>query len=166
LPSAMRWIKRANAWPRVLTELGEWPSDYKLGDALVMTWLVSGLKLGPAIGENIGLFAEALRRHLPRYDGAGLTVFRGQLETFHRKRCYGISWTTDLEVANRLATWHSAGEGDAVVLRMAASPEMIIADLRKHHYARHMEEPQLLVDPCMVGEVEVIETVPYPPPED
>jgi hypothetical protein len=156
---------RGNAWRNVLIELAQRPVDYEIGESLVMAWLVGGIRLGRAFQKDIGLFAEALRRHLPRYDGGGLTVFRGQLETFHRKRCYGISWTTDMEVANTLATWHAAGEGEAVVLRMAASSEMIIADLRQHLHARYMEEPQLLVDPRMVGEVEVIETIPWPPQE-
>jgi hypothetical protein len=157
---ATRLVRRANAWPKVLTELSERPSDNKFGASLVMAWLTCGIHLGRAFKEHNGLFAAALRQHMPRYDGPGLTLFRGQLETFHRKRHYGMSWTAELEVAQRLATWHAAGESDAVVLRMEASPEMIIADLREHWHDQRMRERQLLIDPRMVREVEVLETVP------
>jgi hypothetical protein len=146
----------------LLTALKTCSPDAALGDALVRNWLAYGMTLGVAFEEHIVLLADALRQHLPPYYGPGLNLFRGQLETLHQKRCYGLSWTPDLEVAQMLATRHGAGEGDAVVLRINATPEMILADLREYpHASIAQREPQLLVDPRRIGEVEVIETIPW-----
>jgi hypothetical protein len=88
-----------------------------------------------------------------------------RIATNHLARRYGLSWAPDPKVARRLATRHGAGEGAAVVLRADVPADAIIADLREHWHARHIGEPQLLVDPRMLGEIEVIETVPWPPQE-
>jgi hypothetical protein len=151
----------------LLTVLKACSPNPTLGDALVRHWLAYGMKLGVAFEENIVVLGDALRRHLPPYHGPGLTLVRGQIETLHRKQCYGLSWTPDIEVARMHATHHGAGEGDAVVLRMDVSAEMIIADLREYpHASIAQREPQFLVDPRMVSGIEVIETVPWPSSED
>jgi hypothetical protein len=143
----------------VLTDLGERPIDPALGDALVRYWLTSGMQLGPAMGNDIGLYAAALRRHVARYSGPGLTLLRGQLARHHLARRYGLSWTPDVKVAQMLAVRHGAGEGDAVVLRADVRSDAIIIDLREYPLAIARREPQLLVDPRMLGEIEVVETV-------
>jgi len=159
-----RTMNRLDCWRQCIEHVTREAPDQAVGAGLRSWWEGSGLTSGPhgisaALKNDIVIFADALRRHLPSYDGPGMTLYRGQLESRHRAGIFGISWTSELAVARTFATYHSAEEGPAVVLRIDAEASRIIAppSERSRSWKGHYEH-EYLIDPRGIQPV-VVDTV-------
>jgi len=96
-------------------------------DRMLALWCHHGDTLRGEIGHDMTL-VKALRVLLPPYDGPGLTVYRGDSAWNWRRRSYGLSWSSSMEVADGHASgrlWR-ASTGGSVVLKVHADPAAII----------------------------------------
>ena len=102
---------------------------------------------------------EALRRLIRPYDGLTVTLYRGEARNRRRRSEIGISWTSDLNTAEKFATdARQCIEGGSVVLRAVAPPEAIVSHLRgdEDHYG----EAEFFVDPRLLGRIRVHHAFP------
>lgn len=156
-------MNRHDCWRECFEWVAGQPFDLKAGERLLEFWMTYGLtsgehSIGRGLKNDIAVFADALRRHLPRYDGPGITLYRGQHEARHLAGSYGIAWTSRLEAAERLAFYHAWGDGPAVVLRVEATPRMIVCTPTQHSQ-EIMKEDEYIIDPRGIRP-EVLKTVP------
>ena len=133
---------------------------------------------------NRAVMVKALRVLMPRgYQGAPLRLYRGTDADERRCGCYGFSWTTRREMAREFAEnrrmWSQTSEsngktrttfdGSAVVLETVAPAEAILL-VREPGTGRYdytngdFDEDEVIVDPCNLGQVKVIERLKALPP--
>jgi hypothetical protein len=126
------------------------------GARLLAFWVTYGYYSIPlGLKNDLPVFIDALRHHLPAYSCPGVTLYRGEIEARHQVRIYGIAWTSDLKIATGFArNRETAMESRGVVLRTEASPESIVAEPSMIHCAR--PEFEYLIDPRMIHPVAVI----------
>ncbi|MFZ0848223.1 MAG: hypothetical protein WAO08_03330 [Hyphomicrobiaceae bacterium] len=86
---------------------------------LLWNWLQWGDRLRGEVSNG--------RVLLPKYRGPAMTLFRGETMWNRRHRTYGMSWSTDVEVASRFTNGrHRTCQGGSVVLKTRAPAEAII----------------------------------------
>jgi hypothetical protein len=154
-PEAMiRALNRHNCWCEALARLktGQSPNQ-KLGCFLVSFWITYGISSIPkALKENLVELIEAFKFLLPPYIGPGLTLYRGELESRHIMNVYGISWTPILDVAKMYADRRDDDEGAGVVLKIEATPDMIVASLQQFSdHTSYLVENEYLIDPRTIS---------------
>ncbi|MBV8473985.1 MAG: hypothetical protein JO107_16430 [Hyphomicrobiales bacterium] len=126
--------------------------------AFVDVWISSGDHIRSEVNDEIVLKG-ALRRLLPHYEGASLTLYRGDSAFNRQRRTYGLSWTSNLETARDFAgRICRTFEGGSVVLKSIVSPEAIICAPALHSHA--YGEKEYLVDRRKLSRVQVIERLP------
>ena len=160
LEATIRALNRHDCWRTALDSLKQGPSpNREMGEALLSFWFTYGLYSIPmAMKENLPQLVDAFRYFLPPYTGQGLTLYRGELESRHMMNVHGISWTPALDVAEMFAARRSSDEGRGVVLRLDATPRMIVAAVRNHsQHTLHLGEDEYLVDPREIqGHVSIV----------
>lgn len=160
LEAAIRALNRHDCWRAALDSFRQGPSPNRdIGDALLSFWFTYGLHSIPlALKESLPYLVDAFRYLLPPYTGQGLTLYRGELEARHIINVHGIAWTPALDVAEMFAARRSPDEGRGVVLRLDATPRMIVAAVRDHsQHTLHLGEDEYLVDPREIqGHVSIV----------
>jgi hypothetical protein len=110
------------------------------------------------VGDDL-LLIRALRVVLPPYRGPTVTLFRGDGARNCRRRTYGLSWTSELAVAEDFANreWRTT-EGGSVVLETLAPPDAILCapGLHDDRYG----ENEYLIDRRRLGRVTVLQRFP------
>jgi hypothetical protein len=160
LEAAMRALNRLNCWREAISQLMIGPSpNLAKGLALLSFWYTYGLhSVGRGLREDLPHLVDAFKYLLPPYTGEGLTLYRGEVESRHTTGVYGISWTPILEKAEQFANLRSPEEGRGVVLKIEATPNMIVAAVKD--YSQHtlvLGENEYFVDPRMIhGKVRVV----------
>lgn len=152
IEAIMRAMDRLGCWHKALEQLII-DSDKSLGVPLLRFWRECGFHIGRSLKGNL-ILVDALKHLLPPYGGIGLTLYRGELDARHRQSVYGISWTSDFSVARTFARRFSPDEGEGVVLKIDASPEMIVAASVEH--PSHLREEDYIIDPRLIRSVSAI----------
>jgi hypothetical protein len=162
LEAAMRALTRHDCWRAALDKLRNGPGpDPAMAAALLSFWFTYGLHSIPrALKENLVHLVDVFAHLLPSYAGPGLTLYRGELEARYAAGIYGIAWTPLIEKARQFARRREPDEGQGVVLKIDATPDMIVAALREHsQHTLTLEEDEYIVDPRKIkGKVSVDET--------
>ena len=154
----MRALNRHGCWRQAVNQLQIGPSpNLGKGLALLSFWNTFGLhSVGRGLRDDLPHLIDAFK-YLP-YTGAGLTLYRGEVESRHLRGVYGISWTPIFEKAKQFADIRSPDEGRGVVLKIEATPNMIVAAVKD--YSQHtlaLGENEYFVDPRMIhGKVRVV----------
>ena len=160
LEATLRALNRLNCWREAVDQLMTGPSpNIAKGCALLSFWNTYGLHSIPrGLSEDLPHLVDAFKYFLPPYKGQGLTLYRGELESRHTMGVHGISWTPIFETAKRFASRRSPDEGRGVVLKIEATPNMIVAAVRD--YSKHtltLDEDEYLVDPRLIqGKVSIV----------
>lgn len=129
--------------------------DGQLGEDLLAFWNEHGFRIARALhGDPI--LIDVLRRHLPLYPGPPRTLYRGELKERHQQGMYGIAWTSQLHAAEAFAVRRTRDEGLGVVLKIDATPRMIVAGPTEHSF--YLEEGEYVVDTRLIREVKAIST--------
>jgi hypothetical protein len=168
LKACLRAMDRLDCWKDCISQLsyGARP-DLALGKSLLLFWETYGLYSIPdGLKDNLPVFVDALRRHLPAYGGAGITLYRGELESRHIAGIHGIAWTSKPKIASQFADRRPDLEGKGVVLRIEASSKMIVADHTMLVGARAEAECEYIVDPRMIRAVSVVPRYEIPGADD
>ena len=158
LEETMRAVGRLECWAQATAHFSDGPEpDTEKAGVLLSFWFTYGLQSIPAgLKEDLVCLVDAFRKLLPPYRGVGSVLYRGELASRHAQGVYGISWTPNIEAAQRFSRRRSLlGEGAGVVLKIEASPNMIVAavrDLSSHTLT--LEEDEYILDPRrLVGKI-------------
>jgi len=156
----IRALNRHKCWPAGIREFVERPGERsKKAHALLSFWFTYGLHSIPrSLKKDLYIFTDAFKSLFPPYLGGTLVLFRGELASRHRRGVYGISWTPNFEKAKNFADRRSLIEGAGIVVRVEATPAMIVTAVRDHsNHTLVLGEDEYLVDPrTLKGKVTAI----------
>jgi hypothetical protein len=159
--ACIRSMNDLECWKECVAQLTQWPRhDAAIGEALLSFWMTFGYYSIPrGLKEELPVFIDALRHHLPTYNGPSLTLYRGEVEARHLAGIYGIAWTSRPKVASDFAANRvTAAEGNGVVLQIEASSKMIVA------YHRHLRGPRVTIEQEYIIDPRMIRSVTLVPP--
>jgi hypothetical protein len=129
------------------------PEEVRRGFARL--WQAYGDILRSEIADDFVLI-DGLKKLLPKYDGGSVKLFRGERAYNRKVRTYGLSWTSEIDVArNHAKGMKRAAVGGTVLLVTIAPAHAIIAD-ENALYGVH-DESEFVVDRRLLRAVEVIE---------
>jgi hypothetical protein len=102
-------------------------------------WTEFGHKIRKKINNDI--FLEGLlRKVLPKYSGAGITLYRGENTDRYNQGNIGFCWTESLKVAQMFASGLNACVSGGLLLKGNFSPQQIISGPSAHSvYLGEME---------------------------
>lgn len=159
----MHELDRLGCWHQAIAQFLS-VSGQGIGADLLMFWNRHGFQVAGSLRGN-PILLDVLRHHLPPYSGPPLTLYRGELEARHLAEVYGIAWTSQPERAEAFARRRDSWEGRGIVLKIDATPEMILAALNNHAFyvgptkdAFFAGEGEYLVDTRIIGGVTVVPT--------
>ena len=159
--AVIRAFNRLRCWPQALELLATEPSPSReLGDALQSFWIThcglgdDSIGIGRSLKGNLFLFVDALKHHCLPYEGPAISLYRGELRARHERGVYGIAWTSSLQQAENFAERRRiVYEGEGIVLKINALPEMIVVGPNDH--SSRIEEHEYLVDPRLIRGVSI-----------
>ena len=128
LCSGIDLVDKLCVWDRAFRALVGHEVPMALRSRFANAWPDIGCALRNNVGDDLALIA-GLRVLLPPYTGGPVQLFRGDSAWNRRRRTYGPSWTTNIEVAGQFADdtpWRTC-EGGSVVITTIAEPEPIIS---------------------------------------
>lgn len=148
--ACMRSMDRLSCWHAAFEQLITDPTSDVPGESVVWLWISYGFHVSASLqGDQI--VTTVLKALLAPYSGAGLTLYRGEATDRYEKRIFGMSWTTNIKVARNFAR---SREPDGVVLKLEASPQMIISGPTAH--SEYLGESEYIVDPDAIEAAEVV----------
>lgn len=127
-------------------------------DGFLRLWIRSGDHIRQEIGDDL-ILASGLRALLPPYDGPGLRLYRGEGASNRSRRTYGLSWTSDCDIAAAFAQGLvQTSHGGSVLLSATAPREAIICApaLLNDRY----QETEYLVGRRLLKNVKVLQRYP------
>jgi len=113
-------------WRRAFRAVAKHSAPADLRARFAGAWMISGDHIRCEVGDDLVLI-NGLRALLPPYVGGPVRLYRGD-SAWNRRRTYGLSWTTNIDVARGFAggTWRTCKGGSVVVTTMA-TPDAIIS---------------------------------------
>lgn len=137
---------------RAVSRLLSVPNAIK--DAFLQAWLSQGDGIRQRAGSDRELI-RAMRILLPPYNGPAMQLYRGDGARNRRRRTYGLSWSSEREVAEAHANsmWRTT-IGGSVLLETVAPPEAIICAVIDHDNG--YGESEYLVDRSHLPSVRVL----------
>jgi hypothetical protein len=127
--------------------------------AFLQVW-VESKSIRLSIGDDLLVIA-GLRVLLPNYQGPPeVLLFRGDSLRARHRRIYGMSWTDNIEIAERFASTGlcRGSEGGSVLLETLAPAAAIISTTQS--IGDHYNEREFLVDRRRLGRVKVVRRFP------
>ena len=149
-------LQHSLLWPRVVRAVEHLDPPAKFRRHCLWSWLKWGDSLRSEVNNDL-LLIKLLRVLLPKYKGPALTLYRGETTWNRRRRTYGMSWSTEIEVATQFANGIlRTFQGGSVVLKTRAPARSIICapELVTNRFAA---EHEILVDRRKLGRVHVVE---------
>jgi hypothetical protein len=124
--------------------------------AFLPVWIES--KMLPLRVYDHRALCAAVRVLLPQYRGPSVRVFRGAAANERRCRLYGLSWTTDIEVAEKFADERRVWHDGSVLLETLAPRKAILCNVTEAggHYA----ESEYLVDRRYLNRIRLVRRYP------
>ena len=130
------------------------PAGRAIQEAFLDLWVRDGDGLRSEVSNDL-ILVDGLRKLLPPYEGPTVTLFRGESAWNRRRRTYGLSWTTDLVIAEAFATDRASRyEGGAVLLQAEAAPAAVICV--PTHFGIENAEAEYLIDRRLLSCVNVL----------
>lgn len=144
-------------WPKIFEHLRKNANGLSYDrEAIHTLWTVNGGHLRRKI-KNDDLVLDVLLKFLPKYEGEGLIVYRGECRFLFEDNKIGFCWTPSEEVARIFASGLNSIESGGVLLKAFASQKAIISSPNEHS-AKQMEEHEYTCNPRLLENVEVIRT--------
>lgn len=143
-------------WPRVFDYLNKNVNVLIFDrEAVHSLWTVNGGHLRRKI-KNDDLVLDVLLKYLPKYEGEGLVVYRGECRFLFEENKIGFCWTPDIDVATMFARGLNAIESGGVLLKAFAAENAIISSPNEHS-AKQMQEHEYTCNPRLLENIEVID---------
>jgi hypothetical protein len=152
--------ERKGEWSYFITRLldGVMVSD-EAKNQFHSVWIELGRRIRDQVGDDKTL-AMMLGALLPKYQGEGIQLYRGENADRYEAGRIGFCWAARIETAQMFArglnAYHGAG---GILLSTMASPSSIIAGPNAHSI--YLGEHEHTVDPFSLSVIEVLDT--YPP---
>jgi hypothetical protein len=129
------------------------PPNTEFQEHFMIAWQVSGDSYRDEVDDDL-LLLDALRVLLPRYQGPEMKLWRGESIHNRDRRTYGMSWSSDKDVARAFALNNRIHlYGDCVLLETVASPDAIVCET----IPIAKNEDEFIVDRRHLQYVQVIE---------
>jgi hypothetical protein len=135
-------------WPMVLNILQHAQIRRLAKYAAMWQWVMG--RCGEAVTPE--LCPTYARIFLPQYRGPALTLYRGCVEGNERR----INWTKSVSIARHFALSRTDFMSEKLVVRTIVPASAIICDTCE--FMRKGAEEEVILDPTMLGEIEVIES--------
>lgn len=133
------------------------PSSAALAEAFHTQWHVCHHRLRELV-EDDGLLLDVAWVWLPRYEGPGRELYRGEnIDRFEEGRI-GSAWSDNQETASMFASGLNAVGKGGVVLRVHAPAEVIIAGPSKH--SLYLGESEFTVDTRKLPQISTVAHLP------
>jgi hypothetical protein len=126
---------------KIAREVSEVSPDVR--SAFLSVWIQRKM-LPLTVGDHRAL-CTAARVLMPPYSGPPLRLFRGASAGERRRRIYGISWTSDMAIAETFAQERRRWNGGSVLLETVAPPGAIICAISQAS-GNLYEESEFAVD--------------------
>ncbi len=144
-------------WPKVFYYLSKNASVLSFDRGAVHTlWTVNGGHLRRKV-KNDDLILDVLLNFLPKYEGEGLILYRGECRFLFEDNKIGFCWTPEEEVARMFASGLNSIESGGVLLKVFAPQQAIISSPNEHS-AKQMQEYEYTCNPQLLENIEVIGT--------
>jgi hypothetical protein len=145
-----------DAWPHLMRAIeGMNPSPAFRRQVLSSWWIIYGDGLRNIVSHDL-MLARIMRVLLPPYRGKPLLLYRGEGFPNRQRRTYGMSWSSDLDVARSFAELHRHNYiGGSVLLETWATADAIISASQLVGDGR--AEAEYLVDRTFLHAVHVLE---------
>ena len=118
-------------------------------------WTVNGGHLRRKVSDD-NLILAVLTLALPRYEGNGLNLYRGECRFLYEGNQIGFCWTPDINVASQFASGLNAIESGGVLLMAYAPTSTILAEPNEHS-VNQMREFEYICNPRLLENIEVLE---------
>ncbi|MCU7830313.1 MAG: hypothetical protein KZQ85_14720 [Candidatus Thiodiazotropha sp. (ex Myrtea sp. 'scaly one' KF741663)] len=142
-------------WPKVFRYLLENSSALSFSrDRIHTLWTVNGGHLRRKVSDD-DLTVSVLTTFLPKYEGEGLTLYRGECKFLFDDNKIGFCWTPVEEVARMFASGLNSNESGGVLLK-AYAPSRAIISSPNDHSVNQMEEHEYTCNPNLLEDLEVI----------
>lgn len=152
---ALDVIEATGAQPRVLQKLKELTPRDDVRNSFRSFWDEHGWTIRMKVADDSAL-CDVLRNLLEPYKGPHLILYRGEIAAQREQEIYGISWTTDIQVARMFARGLNCLPPDGgVLLKSLVSAEAIISSPSEH--SKRLDEYEFVVDPRGLNEVRTME---------
>jgi hypothetical protein len=137
-----------NFWPRAVSAIARTIPVVapEIQEAFRRVWIETKMLSN---GGDSRALCRALRVLMPGYKGEALRLFRGANALERRRAAYGVSWTSNLTVAEQFAEDYCGWSGGSVVLETLASPEAIICAVEYPPPMTEAEKVELGLSPDM-----------------
>lgn len=145
------WKSRAFA---LLTEPEPLP---EVAEHFGIYWIEGGHRIREQVADD-RVLVSLLRHMLPPYQGAALTLFRGENQERWRAGQIGFAWTANVDVARTFGRGLNAVRSGGVLLKGRFEPKTIIAGPNSH--SSYLGEGQYTIDPFSNMSIAVVETFP------
>jgi len=155
LEVAIRAMDKHKCWREAIEQLQLGPHpNVALGDALLDFWFTYGMRSIPrGLKNDLPVLLDAFKHLWLPYTGVGLTLYRGEMSSRHKRRTYGIAWTPRIDRAKDFVKLNHPG----VLLKIEATPKMIVAAIRDHSdHTLTLDEDEYLVDTRGIADKVVI----------
>lgn len=104
--------------------------------------------------DDDALILDMLWTWLPRHDGPGLTLYRGEnLQRLGMERV-GFAWSDNMVTAHMFASGLNAVNGGGALLRAEVPPSAVIAGPSRH--SLWLGESEFTVDPRRLARIELV----------
>lgn len=123
-----------------------------------LIWTVSGGHIRNKVRDD-ELILKVLKLGLPKYEGQGIELFRGECRFLYEGGKLGFCWTPVRDVAEMFARGLNAIESGGVLLRCYA-PQTAILAAPNDHSASQMQEFEFTCDPGKLENIRVIKNFP------
>ena len=114
-------------------------------------WSEHGWTIRERFEDDYGLI-DALHNLISKYKGPDMTLYRGEVGSSYAQGRIGISWTSDLSVAQPLARGLNRLPPDGGVVLEAFVPAVAII-CSPEGWKDHLQEREYIVDSRLLGEV-------------
>lgn len=143
-------------WLKVFAFLRENSNELTFDrEAIHTLWTVNGGNLRGMI-KNDDLVLEVLLKFLPKYEGEGLIVYRGECRFLFEENKIGFCWTPEQNVARKFARGLNAIESGGVLLK-AYAPQKAVISSPNEHSSKQMKEHEYTCNPKLLENIEVVE---------
>lgn len=123
-------------------------------------WTECGHRLRERINDDDCLEA-ILIKVLPRYDGAGMVLFRGENLKRYTDKTVGFCWTSNVKMARMFARGLNSYLYGGVLLQYSFKPNEIIAGPSSH--SDYLGENEFTVAPSLLIHSNILRLESFPP---
>lgn len=124
-------------------------------DKIHLLWTVNGGNIRRKLADDL-LLLKVLKNTLPKYEGDGLVLYRGECKFLYEQKKIGFCWTPIRDVAEKFASGLNSIESGGVLLKAYGPKESVLSSPHRHSSDR-LIEVEYTCDPTKLINIEVLQ---------